>query len=85
VPWKILAIVLLVVLFIAYRIFKWFYAARPTFIPRPDAAPRTKISGAGSEPSMINFAMVLNANAAEDRYEFHTDESNLVTYLRREE
>jgi len=85
IPWKILAIVLLAVLLIAYRIAKWIFAPRPTFSPQLDASPRTKTNCAGPEPSLINFEMLLNTNLPEGRYQFHTDEPQLISYLRREQ
>jgi len=85
IPWKILAIVLLALLLIGYRIAKWIYAPRPTFSPQLDTSPRTKMNCTGPEPSLINFEMVLNTNMSEGRYQFHTDESQLISYLRREQ
>jgi hypothetical protein len=85
IPWKILAIVLLAVLLIAYRIAKWVFAPRPTFSPQLDASPRTKMNCSGPEPSLINFEMLLNTNLPEGRYQFHTHESQLISYLRREQ
>jgi hypothetical protein len=85
IPWKILAIVLLAVLLISYRIANWIFAPRPTFSPQPDANPRTKTNCGGPERSIINFEMLLNTNLPEGRYQFHTEASELISYLRRAE
>jgi len=82
-PWLILALVLLVTLFVGYRIVKWVYAPRPVFTTLPDHSPRTKVKGDGSEPPRINFQLMLNANLADSQYQFHTNEPQLITYLRR--
>jgi hypothetical protein len=79
--WKYLLIALLIV-FVAYRTYRFLFAPRPTFRPLRDAG--SSEVDEGTKALAINAQILLRPDIADGQYRISTDEPNLVRSVRRE-
>ncbi len=74
-------IAILLALFVGYRVIKWAFPPRPTLHAQADFG--TSTVNEGRKALAIDFQLVLNSRIDEGKCEIHTDEPNLIQFVRR--
>jgi hypothetical protein len=80
--WWIFLIILLLISFAGYRLYKFLFAPRPTFSPVLDAGGASVDEA--STPLAINSQILLSPDIADGLYRVNTEEPNLIKSIRSE-